>query len=107
MSRWLDHLAMATLLAGLTGLLLSSALRRIRPAMEVALWSVVLLKFLLPMAPPSRYSLSTWTSRALHPTVATDLASYSDSKAPAPTARSQSTGPLQATTDRSASNLVL
>ncbi|GAB4123574.1 MAG: hypothetical protein Kow001_21010 [Acidobacteriota bacterium] len=49
-----------TVLALLTGLLVSTVLRRVRPAVHAVLWAVVLLKFLIPPAVPVPSGLSAW-----------------------------------------------
>lgn len=48
-----------TALAILTALALATVLRRARPALVAALWTVVLLKFLVPVGPRADLSLST------------------------------------------------
>lgn len=54
-----------TALALLTGLALATVLRRARPALVAALWTIVLLKFLVPVGPRSDLSLSTALERVL------------------------------------------
>ena len=47
-----------TALAVLTGLAVVTVLRRARPAVVAALWTVVLLKFVVPVGPAMPLSLS-------------------------------------------------
>ena len=54
-----------TAVALLTGLLMVTVLRRARPALIAALWSLVLLKFLVPIGPRATVSLSSALDRAL------------------------------------------
>lgn len=54
-----------TALAVVTGLAVATALRRARPAVVAALWTVVLLKFVVPVGPAMPLSLSTALDRAL------------------------------------------
>ena len=54
-----------TALAVLTGLAVVTVLRRARPAVVAALWTVVLLKFVVPVGPAMPLSLSTALDRAL------------------------------------------
>jgi lipoprotein signal peptidase len=53
-----------TVLATMTWLLCAVFLRRVRPAVHVVLWTVVLLKFLIPPVFPGLVSLSGWLSSA-------------------------------------------
>jgi beta-lactamase regulating signal transducer with metallopeptidase domain len=54
-----------TALAVLTALALATVLRRARPALVAALWSIVLVKFLVPVGPRADLSLSTALERLL------------------------------------------
>ena len=57
---WIGQaLLFGTVLAGLTSLLTRVLRRRLRPAFEAALWSVVLIKFLVPTGPPCSFSLAS------------------------------------------------
>jgi beta-lactamase regulating signal transducer with metallopeptidase domain len=60
---WLTHSVLeGTALALLTAVLVRTMLRRANPAIHGALWTIVLLKFIMPFGPPSRYSLATLVS---------------------------------------------
>lgn len=60
---WIGQaLVFGSLLAIVTWLLLSTALRRARPAIHAAFWLIVIAKFLLPVGPGWSYSLATLTS---------------------------------------------
>ncbi len=48
-----------TVLAILAAILAATVLRRARPAVHAALWTVVLLKFLVPIGPGARFSLAS------------------------------------------------
>src|SRR5437763_5847021 len=54
-----------TVLALVTWLLSVTLLRRSRPAIKSALWTVVLVKFLLPPVLPGEMAMSGWVSRAV------------------------------------------
>ena len=54
-----------TALAALTGLAAVTVLRRARPAVMAALWTVVLLKFLVPIGPRTPLSLSSALDHAI------------------------------------------
>ncbi|MCP4590917.1 MAG: M48 family metalloprotease [bacterium] len=57
---WLVRaLLFGTLLAGLTWLLTRATRRSLHPAIECALWSIVLLKFVIPAGPGSSLSLAS------------------------------------------------
>ncbi len=61
-----------SLLAGLTALLLRPVRRRLHPTTVAVLWSIVLIKFLVPIGPRAPFSLATGIdslSRAVAPTV--------------------------------------
>lgn len=53
-----------TVLALITWLLSATLLRRSRPAVQAALWTIVLLKFLLPPVLPGEMALSGWIAEA-------------------------------------------
>lgn len=55
----------ASVLALLAWLLSATLLRRCPPALQAGLWTVVLVKFLLPPLLPGDYSLSSWLSAGL------------------------------------------
>jgi beta-lactamase regulating signal transducer with metallopeptidase domain len=59
---WLGQaLFLGTLLAGLTWILISLIHRRAHPSLVAILWSIVLLKFLIPFGPAAPFSLgSLW-----------------------------------------------
>gem|GEM_PF-2073170 len=52
-------IAHGTVLAILAAVVAATLLRRARPAAHAALWTVVLLKFLLPIGPGARFSLAS------------------------------------------------
>ena len=54
-----------TALAAVTALLCTTVLRRARPALIAALWTIVLIKFVLPVAPAMPVSLSSLVDSAL------------------------------------------
>lgn len=63
MAEWLKlGLVHATILAVLTWALSRTAFRRSPPAAVAALWTVVLLKFLLPPVLPGEYALGGWVA---------------------------------------------
>ena len=53
-----------TVLALITWLLSATLLRRSRPAFQAALWTIVLLKFLLPPVLPGEMALSGWLAES-------------------------------------------
>src|SRR5687768_14254183 len=53
-----------TVLALLTWLLCATLLRRSRPAVQAVLWTIVLLKFMLPPILPGEMALSGWIADA-------------------------------------------
>ncbi|RMF82338.1 MAG: M56 family metallopeptidase, partial [Planctomycetota bacterium] len=60
---WLmNALLFGTIAAGLTWLLLATALRRARPFVHGAFWVIVLAKFLIPVGPTFAFSLPTMLS---------------------------------------------
>jgi beta-lactamase regulating signal transducer with metallopeptidase domain len=60
MAEWITTgLVHGTVLAAITALAAFTVLRRARPALLAALWTVVLLKFLIPIGPRTPLSLST------------------------------------------------
>ena len=61
----LTGLVHGTALALLTALALATVLRRARPALVAALWTIVLLKFLVPVGPAADFSLSSALERVL------------------------------------------
>ena len=61
-----------TALALVTGLALVTVLRRARPALVAALWTIVLLKFLVPVGPRADFSLSSALEQVLPGGAATD-----------------------------------
>jgi beta-lactamase regulating signal transducer with metallopeptidase domain len=67
-----------TVLAAIAWALSVTVLRRARPAVIAALWSVVLLKFLVPIGPAMPWSVSSWLDRL----VATDAPVRSVATAP-------------------------
>jgi beta-lactamase regulating signal transducer with metallopeptidase domain len=71
-----------TVLALLTWVLSATLLRRSRPAVQAILWTVVLLKFLLPPALPGEMALSNWIARAAKGAAITSTASFESSKRP-------------------------
>ena len=89
---WLaTGLVHGTALAALSGLLAITILRRARPAVLCALWTVVLLKFLVPFGPASDLSLSSALSSAAERLLPGDAAqatapAASGALAPAPAA---------------------
>jgi hypothetical protein len=54
-----------TVLALITGLLTVTVLRRSRPAIKAALWTIVLIKFLIPPILPGEMALSSWVTRTI------------------------------------------
>lgn len=54
-----------TALSLLTWLLSAITLRRSRPALQAALWAVVLIKFLLPPVLPGEIAMSGWVAQAV------------------------------------------
>ncbi len=56
-------LVFGTLAAALTWLLVKVLRRRLAPALEAALWSIVLIKFLVPIGPSSSFSLAASCER--------------------------------------------
>jgi beta-lactamase regulating signal transducer with metallopeptidase domain len=62
-----------TVLALLTWLLSATILRRSRPAFQAALWTIVLLKFLLPPVLPGEMALSGWLAEAATSVTVTQL----------------------------------
>lgn len=61
---WIGQaLLFGTALAAATSLLTRVCRRRLRPALEAALWSMVLIKFLIPIGPPWSFSLATVCGR--------------------------------------------
>ena len=58
----LQVLVHGTVLATMTWLICATLLRRARPSLQAALWTVVLLKFLIPPVLPGVVSLSGWLS---------------------------------------------
>lgn len=89
--RVLEALATAlthgTVLAALAALVSVTVLRRARPAVRAALWTVVLLKFVLPFGPGARFSLASLAARAEAPvpTAAWVVVAPGPVTAPAPT----------------------
>jgi beta-lactamase regulating signal transducer with metallopeptidase domain len=66
MADWIaTGLIHGTALAAITALAAATALRRARPALMAALWTVVLLKFLVPIGPRAHLSLSSALDGAL------------------------------------------
>lgn len=66
LSEWLlVGLIHGTVLAGMTWLMLATVLRTARPALASALWTVVLIKFLIPIGPGSSWSLASMVERLL------------------------------------------
>ncbi|HEU5056083.1 MAG TPA: M56 family metallopeptidase [Kofleriaceae bacterium] len=61
----LTGLVHGTALALLTALALATVLRRTRPALVAALWTIVLVKFLVPVGPRADFSLSSALERVL------------------------------------------
>jgi beta-lactamase regulating signal transducer with metallopeptidase domain len=61
----LTGLVHGTALALVTALALATVLRRARPALVAALWTIVLLKFLVPVGPRADFSLSSALERVL------------------------------------------
>lgn len=75
---WLtEGVLLGTALAALTWLLIRVLPCRKRAAIEVALWSIVLLKFLIPIGPASSFSLTSLcvrlTRHSLGPLISGDL----------------------------------
>lgn len=66
-----------TILAALTAVLLLTVLRRARPAIKSALWTVVLLKFVVPVGPALPVSLTGFIEGAFSSGAASDAASPS------------------------------
>src|SRR5712671_1548874 len=62
-----------TVLALITWLLSATILRRSRPAFQAALWTIVLLKFLLPPVLPGEIALSDWLAEAATSVTVTQL----------------------------------
>jgi beta-lactamase regulating signal transducer with metallopeptidase domain len=60
-------LAHGTVLAIVGALLAATLLRRARPAVLAAMWTVVLLKFIVPFGPGARFSLASLAARAHAP----------------------------------------
>jgi beta-lactamase regulating signal transducer with metallopeptidase domain len=58
-------------LALVTWLLSATLLRRSRPATKAALWTVVLVKFILPPVLPGEMAMSGWVTRAVNGAAAT------------------------------------
>ncbi|HVV82691.1 MAG TPA: hypothetical protein VHE35_06405, partial [Kofleriaceae bacterium] len=56
-----------TVLAVVGAVLAATVLRRARPAVVAAMWTVVLLKFVVPFGPGARFSLASLASRARAP----------------------------------------
>src|SRR5882724_9923892 len=54
-----------TVLALITWLLSVTLLRRARPAVKAALWTIVLIKFLIPPILPGEMTLSSWTTKTV------------------------------------------
>ncbi|MEZ4400100.1 MAG: M56 family metallopeptidase [Kofleriaceae bacterium] len=52
-----------TVLAVVSAVLLATVLRRARPAVHAAVWTVVLVKFLVPIGPGSQYSVAALLER--------------------------------------------
>lgn len=76
-----------TVLAAIAGLLAFTVLRRARPAVHAALWTVVLLKFLVPFGPGARFSLASLAAelrREPEPEVALTFAGPAEAPALAP-----------------------
>ncbi len=69
---WLGHaLLYGTLLAALTGLITAVLRRRASAAIHTLLWSIVLIKFLIPVGPSWSHSLaSVWQRCSLSPSEA-------------------------------------
>ncbi|HKE14359.1 MAG TPA: M56 family metallopeptidase [Kofleriaceae bacterium] len=66
MADWIaTGLVHGTALAAITALVAAALLRRARPALVAALWTVVLLKFLVPIGPRAHLSLSSALDGAL------------------------------------------
>ncbi len=66
-------LAHGTVLAALGAILAATVLRRARPAVLAAMWTVVLLKFVVPFGPGARFSLASLAARASESEPATAL----------------------------------
>ncbi len=66
-------LVFGTALAVAAWLLSITVLRRARPAVIAALWTVVLLKFLVPIGPGARYSLASLVDTATRDTPAIEM----------------------------------
>ena len=60
-------LAHGTVLAAIGAVLAVTVLRRARPAVLAAMWTVVLLKFVVPFGPGARFSLASLAARARAP----------------------------------------
>jgi beta-lactamase regulating signal transducer with metallopeptidase domain len=71
-----------TVLALITWLLSATLLRRSRPAVQAALWTIVLLKFLLPPVLPGEMALSGWLAEAATSVTVTQRASTELSSEP-------------------------
>lgn len=65
-----------TLLAIIAAALAATLLRRARPALHAALWTVVLLKFVAPIGPGARYSLASLYARLDHPSATALVAPF-------------------------------
>ena len=93
-----------TALALLTWVLSLTLLARARPALKAALWTIVLIKFVLPVALPIDLGLSGWLSRIGQPDSTSlqlleiggiAIESPSDPAQPAKEANDSETGPSQ------------
>lgn len=63
-----------TALAIVTWLLSVTLLRRTRPAIQAALWTLVLMKFLVPPVLPGEMALSGWVARAVSGLTTSEIA---------------------------------
>jgi beta-lactamase regulating signal transducer with metallopeptidase domain len=72
-----------TALAILTALALATVLRRARPALVAALWTIVLVKFLVPIGPRAGLSLSSALERVLTDGAASPASAQPAAVAPA------------------------
>ena len=77
-----------TMAAALAWVLTASALRRARPVVHAAVWTVVLLKFVIPVGPGLRFSLATAVARA-HAAMQPDAPSQAESAPAAPSSPAQ------------------
>jgi beta-lactamase regulating signal transducer with metallopeptidase domain len=72
----LQSMLFGTLLAGITWLVTATLRRRIPPRVDALLWTLVLVKFLVPMGPPWSQSMASWWQRA--PTAGLPAAIFAD-----------------------------